>query len=111
MLVPKPKNAFQSPLVHTSGLCAAVSVLVVIASSFFVTDFAGRESGAYGLVTRRLSSKQQPSPWKSDAPHQTRGNRERMPSRPRKVRARRRAPYDSTQLEVVKTMNYRWNQI
>ena len=34
MLVPKPKKAFQSPLVHTGGLYAAVAVLVVIASSF-----------------------------------------------------------------------------
>jgi hypothetical protein len=33
MLVPKPKKAFQSPLVHSGGRYAVVAVVVVIAGS------------------------------------------------------------------------------
>ncbi len=32
MLVPKPKNAFQSPAVHTAGRCSAGCVVVMLRS-------------------------------------------------------------------------------
>jgi len=70
MLVPKPKNAFQSPFVHKSGLCAVAAVLVVIASSFFVADFVGSESGAHRLVTAASSaSRHYPSEISCSAPN------------------------------------------